>query len=82
MLGLLTSKAMIPIIAALAMAAVIGWAYKNGVDSGKRRIISEIEQAREASVERKQEIDNEIRNLDSDALLERALGAVRGGDSG
>lgn len=79
MFGMLGMKMMLPILAALAMAAALGWAYKNGVDSGKREIISEIEQARAASVEEKQEIDNEIRTLDGDALLERALGAVRNG---
>lgn len=78
MFGLFSSKTMIPLLAAVAMAAAIGWAYKNGVDSGKRQIIADIEKARAASVEAKQEIDNEIRNLDSGALLERALGAVRG----
>lgn len=75
-LSLIPRKAIIPALTAAVVGFAVWWVYDTGVDNGQRELLSEIEGSRAEAVEEKERIDDEIRKLDRDALLERALGAV------
>ena len=78
MLGILgLNRLVFPLVIAAASAAIVFWTYREGVDAGKRGLLLEIEQSRLESIQEKERINDEIRNLPEDELLDRALGAVR-----
>jgi len=71
------------VLGAAAVAAVVGafiYVYNEGKDAGAKDIVVEIEKQKADSVAEKEKIDEEVRELDDDQLLERALGAVRASD--
>jgi len=68
------------IIGAALVAGVLAafwWVYEEGKDVGKKDVVVEIEKARTESAEEKEKIDEEVRDLDDEELLRRALDAVR-----
>lgn len=72
------------ITAVIVAALMLGAAHLYGMnryEAGQRDIIREIEQARAASVEEKERINEEIDALSDDELLDRARGWVRGDTS-
>ena len=56
------------------------WLYGNArYKAGQADIVAEIEKARAASIVEKEKSDDEIKSLNSDELLERALSFVQPG---
>ena len=56
------------------------WLYgQSQFKAGQANIVAEIEKARTASVAEKEKIDDEIKSLDTDELLKRALSFVQSG---
>lgn len=61
---------------AIVVAAITG-AFMKGYQSGEKNVLVDIMKSRAESAEEKQEIDNEVKELDRDELLDRALDFVR-----